>query len=158
MSQVGHIVTGASLGFIDKIQGNTGAPVGPIANLINVVGDGITITIHGDPATHTLTASIVSVPFVVYTDVSVSPYVVLSTDLYVSVDCSLIPITIQLPDAPALYQRWVIKDRTGNASINNITVTTVTGAVLIDGNATFVINTDYEAINVVWNGTTYEVY
>src|SRR6185436_14016907 len=44
----------------ETLTGNTGGPVGPDgANNINVVGDGTTITIAGNPGTFTLTASVV---------------------------------------------------------------------------------------------------
>lgn len=46
-------------GNISSLKGNTGAAVGPIAGLVNIVGDGTTITIAGNPGTHTLTASLI---------------------------------------------------------------------------------------------------
>jgi hypothetical protein len=93
-----------------------------------------------------------------YTDVSSSPYVVLTTDNYISVDCSGGIITIQLPNTATLGRSFIIKDRTGSAAAFNITVTTVGGAVNIDGATTFVMNTAYESINVIGNGSTYEIY
>jgi hypothetical protein len=50
--------TGGS-GTMLTLTGNTEGPVSPLAGNINVVGDGIGITITGNPATHTLTASII---------------------------------------------------------------------------------------------------
>lgn len=45
---------------VDLLAGNTGGNVGPNASgVINVVGDGTTITIAGNPGTNTLTASLV---------------------------------------------------------------------------------------------------
>ena len=93
-----------------------------------------------------------------YTSVTTTPYVVLSTDEYLGVTTSSLAITIELPNAPATGRTYTIKDSTGNASTNNITVTTVGGAVLIDGATTFVMNTNYESINVIFNGTNYEVW
>lgn len=51
---------GSVSGPVSTLKGNTGAAVGPdgAAN-INVVGDGTTITIAGNPGTNTLTASVV---------------------------------------------------------------------------------------------------
>lgn len=47
-------------GNVGTLKGNTGAAVGPtVGGLINVVGDGTTITIAGNPGTNTLTASLV---------------------------------------------------------------------------------------------------
>jgi hypothetical protein len=42
---------------VQSLTGNTGGPVGPLNSNINVVGDGTTINIAGNPGTHTLTAS-----------------------------------------------------------------------------------------------------
>lgn len=67
-----YILTGKPLGVANWLQfvagggnvgylsGNTGGSVGPTnAGVINMVGDGTTITITGNPATHTLTASLI---------------------------------------------------------------------------------------------------
>lgn len=93
-----------------------------------------------------------------YTAVNTTPYVVQATDQFLGVDSSGGAITIQLPNAPATGRVYVIKDATGSAATNNITVTTVGGVVLIDGAATFVMNTAYQSINVLFNGTQYLVY
>jgi hypothetical protein len=204
MSQAGSYgPIGGGGGTVNTLTGNTGLAVSPLLGNINLVGDGTTITIAGNPGTHTLTASVIGTAFVRtlsdnagalvnptvggniqlvaganvtttaagntiviastpatfnYTNVNTTPYVVVILDAYLSVDCSAAPITIQLPDTVVGYHYWRIKDRTGNAAIRNITVTTVTGAVLIDGNANFIMNTAYESINVVWNNVSYEVF
>lgn len=93
-----------------------------------------------------------------YTNVNTTPYVVLPTDQYLGVDSSGAPIQINLPDAPATGRTFNIKDRTGSANTNAITVTTVGGVVLIDGSATYVMNTQYAAINVLFDGTTYQIF
>ena len=65
--------------------------------------------------------------------------------------------TVQLPNAPSTGRIFVVKDSTGSAATNNITVTTVGGAVNIDGATTFVMNAAYESITVVFDGTSYLV-
>ncbi len=118
-------------------------------------GTGITVT----PGAGVLTiASTVVSGFYTYTNVNATPYVVLTTDLYLSVDASGGAITVQLPNAATLGQFFIIKDRTGSAFTNNITVTTVGGAVNIDVAPTFVMNTNYQSIQVIGNGSTYEVF
>lgn len=93
-----------------------------------------------------------------YTNVTTTPYVVLPSDQYLSVDTSALAITIQLPNAATKGRTFIIKDRIGDAATRNITVTTVGGAVLIDGATTFTLNTAYESIQLVGNGTSYEIY
>lgn len=96
--------------------------------------------------------------FIVHrTAVASSPYVVLGTDYYLSVDTS-VAITIQLPDAPTTGRTFVIKDATGNAAANNISVTTVGGVVNIDGAATYPMNVNYQSIQLLFNGTSYEIF
>ena len=87
-----------------------------------------------------------------------SDYTVLSTDYYMSCDVNAGTLTIDLPDAPTTGRIFVIKDSGGDASSNNITVTTDGGVVTIDGGTSFVMNTDYESISVVFNGTAYEIW
>ena len=62
MSQAGNFIStvlppGTT---VQTLSGNTGGPVGPDGtNNINVIGDGVTISIAGNPGTHTLTASLI---------------------------------------------------------------------------------------------------
>ncbi len=93
-----------------------------------------------------------------YTLVNTTPYVVLTTDEYLGVDSSGGIRTVQLPAAPSTGRVFYIKDRTGSAATNNITVTVVGGAVTIDGSTTFVMNTAYESASVIFNGSNYEVF
>lgn len=267
MSQAGKLITGfvppPPGTFVETLTGNTGGAVGPDgSNNINVVGDGSTIAIAGNPGTNTLTVSTTgSIPDTfnadsgsaiplsgiivmaggnnihttaaghtvtynvsgttnhslllgnatgsinnlgvatngqlpigstgtdpvlatltagsgititngagsitiaasgtmnfTYTNVNTTPYVVLTTDEFISVDCSAAAITIELPNTPTTGRVFYIKDRTGSAATHNITVTTVGGAVTIDGSTTFVMNTNYESVNVIFNGTNYEVF
>lgn len=93
-----------------------------------------------------------------YTNVNSTPYTVTINDYYLSVDTSTLAITIQLPNAPTTNRTFVIKDRTGAAATRNISVTTLGGSVTIDGVTTFTMNTNFQAINLVFNGTSYEAY
>jgi len=95
---------------------------------------------------------------ITYTSTSSTPYVVLTTDEYVAVDSSGGAKTVQLPNGPTTGRTFTIKDKTGSAATNNITVTTVGGSVNLDGATTFVMNANYESVGVVFNGTAYEIY
>ena len=91
-------------------------------------------------------------------NVASSPYTVLTDDVYLSVDSSGGPITILFPNSALSGEPYIVKDRTGNASVNNITVTTVGGTVTIDGVTSFLMDSAYQSISLVGNGISYEIY
>jgi hypothetical protein len=93
-----------------------------------------------------------------FTSVTSTPYVASSTDYFLGVTTSSLAITIELPNAPATGRTFVVKDSTGNAATNNITITTVGGTVDIDGATTYVINTAYQSIGVLFDGSSYEIF
>lgn len=146
------------------IVGIDGVNVGSVAKVVTMASDqlgtatitagtGITVT----PGANTITIASSGTTVLAYTNVNTTPYVVLSTDDWLGVDCSGGPITIQLPNAPTTGRTLIIKDRTGSANTNNITVTTVGGVVNIDGATTYVMNTQYSAIEVLFDGSTYQI-
>jgi hypothetical protein len=68
--------------------------------------------------------------------------------------------TITLPNtagslAPTEGSYFIVKDESGAAATNNITVATNGGN--IDGAASYVINTNYGSITFVFDGTNYWV-
>ncbi len=140
------------------VAGNGQIPIGSagvdpvIANI--TAGSGISIS--NGPGTITISAT--GADLLAYTNVNTTPYVVLTTDEYLGVDCSGGAITIQLPNAPSTGRVFYIKDRTGSANTNNISVTTVGGAVNIDGVTTYTMNTQYASINVLFDGSTYQIF
>lgn len=127
----------------------------PAANVLTVTGSG-GLTTSGAGSTITIVGT--GEQLITVTAVNSSPYVVLSTDYYLSVDCSGGAIQINMPNAPSTGKVFIVKDSTGSAASFNITVTTVGGVVTIDGSTTFVMNTAYEAAQFVFNGTSYEVF
>ena len=84
------------------------------------------------------------------------PYAVLSTDYVVLVDTTGAN-TVQLPDAPTTDQVFVIKDTSGMAATNNITLTTVGGVVTIDGATSVTMSLDWESLTVIFDGTNYRI-
>ena len=133
--------------------GSTGAD--PV---IATLTAGANITITNAPGSITIASSTSS--FFNYTgvDFAASPYNALITDLFISCDLTGGSITIRLPNAPAVGEYWIIKDRLGLANTNNITVTTVGGAVNIDGATSYVINLAFGSAQFIFNGTSYEVF
>ena len=85
-------------------------------------------------------------------------YTVLNNDHYIGVTDTTAPRIISLPSAPTNPgQVFIIKDESGGAETNNITVNVDGGGSLIDGQATQIINNDHGAISVYWDGTEYRV-
>ena len=62
--------------------------------------------------------------------------------------------TMNLPSGTATDKIFIIKDTSGNAGTDNITVATA-GTELIDGAATAVINANYGVLRVYFDGTNY---
>ena len=102
------------------------------------------------------------IPSVIYTITSVnhaaSPYTVLSSDQFLAVDVTAGVVTIKLPNAPTTGTVFYIKDSKGLSATSNISVTTVGGAVTIDGSTTYTMNNNYGAISVIFDGTGYEIF
>jgi len=66
--------------------------------------------------------------------------------------------SLTLPTSQVVEGRViVIKDSGGNASGNNITIDTE-GSETIDGSATLVLNSDYEAVNLYCDGTNWHIF
>lgn len=142
------------IGGLATLTGNTGGAISPTAGNINILGSGI-ISVSGAGSTLTISAS-GDLDYAV-TLTSTTPYVVTASDQVVGIDCSAAIKTVQLPNAPTTG-RWItIKDYTGSSAAFNITVTTVGGVVLIDGAASYTMNSAYQSVTVVFNGTSYMI-
>lgn len=128
-------------GGATSLAANGGSGFGGIVIVTEYIGTGATIQ---------------NITYLVTAD---SPYTVLESDVYFSVDCSGGAVTLLFPDVPQNGQEWTIKDSTGSAAINNITATTVSGIDLIDSATSYVLSTNYQAINLIGTATpSYQVY
>lgn len=87
-----------------------------------------------------------------------SPYTVQSTDTFIGVNGTGGAVTVVLPNAPTIGRVYVVKDISGTAFSNHITVTTAGGTVLIDLTTTFVMNTPLQAAQFLFNGTKYLIF
>lgn len=87
-------------------------------------------------------------------------YIVQSTDYYISVDTASFiaraqQIFIIFPSSTALYRLLIVKDRTGASSGIPILLTSTAN---IDGRLSNTISSNYGAVQILWNGTSYEVF
>ena len=130
----------------------------PAANVVNVNGDtGIKVIANADGSNNMLIQ--VTNEADNYVNVTgPTTYVVQADDYFISCDSTLGIVTIQLPDAATQYDQYVIKDRTGTAASNDIVVTTVSGVVTIDGATSLTFVDNYESLELLFNGTTYESF
>lgn len=76
--------------------------------------------------------------------------------MYLGVTDTSAPRTITLANSPSgsvpfIDQVFTVKDESGGAASNNITVVNANG--LIDGAASFVMNTNYGSISFIFDGT-----
>jgi hypothetical protein len=121
-------------------------------------GDSSTLSIF---STTTFMTNLQRTGFLVtgYTVPGAYPYTAIATDYYISVDSSAAR-TINLPNAPAgnANRVFIIKDRTGNAATNNISITTPGGTVTFDGLTTYKIVSNFGALQFIFNGTNYEAF
>jgi LEA14-like dessication related protein len=91
-----------------------------------------------------------------FTLVDSSPYNVKSSDQRLSVDTSTLAISIILPTNQLNPNRLdlTIKDISGNATTNNITISTE-GSEKIDGQDTAIINGNYDSITIYNDGSNW---
>jgi len=131
----------------------------PALSIVNVNGDtGLKVIANPDGSNNMLLQLTGSTPnYVVVTGPITYP--VTANDYFISCDSTAGVVTVELPDSPPnLYDQFVIKDRLGTATTNNIIVTTVSGLVLIDGTTTQTFSDDYESLEILWNGFFYESF
>jgi len=79
------------------------------------------------------------------------------SDYYLGVN-SAAAVTLNLPDAASAGSGkiYVIKDETGQAATNAITIDPF-GAQLIDGQATYQINVNYESVSIMCDGNNWSI-
>lgn len=186
MSQAGPLETvGGSPTIPTEFDTNAGMAV-PAANILNILGDntqginitgsGNTVTVVGinastsqkgvasfNPADFSVTSGVVSLisSSGAYTAINAanSPYTVLSTDYYISVDSSGGPVTINLPNAPNANTKFIIKDRTGSAfGPDTILVKSLGGITTVDQQPSVTIQDPFESISLLYHSANYEIY
>ena len=85
---------------------------------------------------------------------SAATYTVNALDSYVGVTYAAGAATVTIPAGSAEGRSLLIKDETGNAFVNNITVN-ASGTDKIDGAASTLINVNYETINLMYSASSW---
>jgi hypothetical protein len=67
------------------------------------------------------------------------------------------PVTITLLPSAGPGEAFLVKDVSGNAVVNNITVVT-SDSKLIDGQANYLMQTNYQGATFIFDGTSWRVY
>lgn len=150
-------IDGVNVGSTAKVVTmGTGGTADELGTATITAGTGISVT----PGANTITIAATGTTSLTYTAVNfaASPYTVLTTDEYIAVDVTGGAVTLRFPNAATTGRTYIVKDKVGLAATNNITVTTVGGAVNIDGATTYVMNTNYSSIELMGNSVSYEVF
>lgn len=91
---------------------------------------------------------------VTVTDVTTPTYTALATDYFLCVDTATDPVTITLPTG-VLGTVYIVKDCSGDATTNPITING-TGGQLVDGSSA-TINSPYGATQLIFNGSEWSI-
>ena len=78
-------------------------------------------------------------------------------DCTVLVDTYTTPAFLALPASPEMGRQYVIKDRSGNAGGNPITIASTLPYETIEGSASRAISADYGSIRLLFTGSTWLV-
>src|SRR5215475_3354196 len=76
--------------------------------------------------------------------------IVLPANADVLILVAISPVNLTLPNGNVVDQRVTIKDSSGQAGTNHITVSAV-----IDGNPSYVLMSDYASLSLTWMGSTW---
>ena len=86
-----------------------------------------------------------------YKKLTVSAYTIKVDDLFIDVNVSQ-ATALTLPANAPIGTNYIIKDSSGNASSNNITISRQ-GGDSIEGSGTKVISTNYGLVKLIYDGT-----
>jgi hypothetical protein len=89
------------------------------------------------------------------TQTKLDAYTVLSTDERIYVDSTNLAFTITLEEAPLTNRKLEIIDKVGNCGTNNVTIDGVGNNII--GNSTALMNSNYIAYNLIFNGTQWNL-
>lgn len=132
-SQNGSVIAGQDYNDVEFIGGSA-------SNLILT-----DVTINGSVTSRTETIVTVA-----------GTYIVQPSDYVITINKTVPEITsVTLPASPAASRSLIVKDGAGNAASYNITLDG--NGKNIDGQATQILNVDYEALEIIYNGTEWNI-
>jgi len=118
----------------------------------NLTFDGQRLSVYGDTQfAGSVIYNFVSISQIDFTNGEY--FQVRESDYYIAVDTSAGPVTVKLPPASNLVggHTYIIKDQTGHAEVNNITISS-NGVDLIDGSNSVVLHSPHAAIQLFCGG------
>jgi hypothetical protein len=89
------------------------------------------------------------------TPVTSGTYQILASDYYIGCDGSGITIVLPLGSTISTGKQYIIKDESGNALLNNVTISG--NGSLIDGNSTIKLYTNYMSLTLLWTGSRWSI-
>lgn len=141
----------ASGSLADTYHTDSGNAV-PAAGILNIEGDSYAITTSGSGNTVVINFN----PFL--REVNTTPYEVTNIDFFLSIDASFLSITVLMPNTTTTGRIFIVKDWKGQANLNNIIITTPGGVALFDGFTAYTLNAQYQSINLIFDGTNYQIW
>lgn len=105
--------------------------------------------IYPNPTVARLTAAVTPIVF------GDSPYTIASTDFLIAVDSALGAVILNLPPSPTTGKTYKIKDISGSAAAQNITING--NGYNIDGSSSYTINSNYGKLEVIFTGTRWSI-
>jgi len=161
-------VSGSGGSGVTSVTGSNGVDSSPTTGSVVVSGINATTSSVGvasfDPLDFTVSpggeVSIIGTSTSYVNVVGPTTYTASLTDYFISVDSSGGAVTVNLPAAPPNGKQYIVKDRTGSAPINNITVQSSAGTT-IDTNPNTVFSDAFDSLEVFFHTGTpnnYEVF
>ncbi len=125
-----------------------------LTSVAGAIASTFTMTNNGNTSVNNFTMSAGQIVKRTATAISLT---VTNVMYYIGVTDTSAARTITLPIGASVVtnQVFVIKDESGGAATNNITITCSGGATNIDGATSRVISSNYGSVNLIWNGTQY---
>lgn len=161
-------IAGSGGSGVNSVTGSNGVVAFPTSGSVVVSGINATTSSVGvasfNSSDFTVSGagevSLIATPSSYTNVVGPTTYTVLSTDYFLSADCTAGAVTIVLPATTTLNRQFIVKDRLGFAATNNITITSSAGTT-IDTASSQILSDNFESLEILFHSGTpnnYEVF